>query len=309
MSLVFSTSREATFKDGCLSLRKSTLDKLTANIAPGPIYSPKARVSSSASEKRLRDITFGTGPARLEPVESWSADEPGPHTYDPNLIRMARVNGLKNPIGVRFSTGPRVHKDVLLGKGPSPQEYDPEMIRKGITNTKSGSTSVKFGTGPARYNDMKSGMATPGPQAYDPGAIKRGIMFTKRSMPSVKIGKPPSSPAHPPCKKERSSDEIRVSDGSGETGNHATRHQQQPRGITPGPQEYDTESIRNGLLLLSKNRRPAGVKFGTGPRAYDSGEKARGAVPGPSSYGVPSSLGPQVSSRYRSQPQMSFGAR
>ena len=62
MVLVFAQQKEATFKDGCLSLRKSVLDKMRARNAPGPIYNPKPRVSST--EKCLRDITFGTGPAR-----------------------------------------------------------------------------------------------------------------------------------------------------------------------------------------------------------------------------------------------------
>jgi hypothetical protein len=62
MVLTYSQQKEATFKDGCLSLRKSVLDKMRAKSAPGPIYHPKARVSST--EKCLRDVTFGIGPAR-----------------------------------------------------------------------------------------------------------------------------------------------------------------------------------------------------------------------------------------------------
>ena len=62
MVLPLSQQREATFKDGCLSLRKSVLDKMREKSAPGPIYNPKPRVSST--ENGLRDITFGTGPAR-----------------------------------------------------------------------------------------------------------------------------------------------------------------------------------------------------------------------------------------------------
>lgn len=290
MSIFFSQSREATFKDGCLSLRKSTLDKFTANIAPGPIYTPKARVSSN--EKRLREITFGTGPARHQDHINRRALEPGPHTYDPECIQNARVSGKKNPVGVRFSTGPRTYNDIAKKKGPSPQEYDPEKIRKGIINTKSGCTSIKFGTGPARYNDLEMGTSTPGPQAYDPCAIKRGIMSTKSSMQYVKFGNPP-----PPPSSQR---EAKSTKGQAASGH-----------FTPGPQEYDTESIRKGMMSLSKNHRPAGMKFGTGRRAAcdSAAEKARSAVPGPSSYGVPSSLGPQIDSRYKSQPKVSFGAR
>lgn len=63
MVLIFTQEKEATFKDGCLSLRKSVLDKMRAKNAPGPIYNPKARVSST-EKTTFRDITFGTGPAR-----------------------------------------------------------------------------------------------------------------------------------------------------------------------------------------------------------------------------------------------------
>mmetsp|Transcript_14244 Transcript_14244/g.21042 ORF Transcript_14244/g.21042 Transcript_14244/m.21042 type:complete len:92 (-) Transcript_14244:561-836(-) len=62
MSLTFAYHREATFKDGCLSVRKAVLDKTREGTVPGPIYDPKPRVSST--ERSLRDITFGTGPAR-----------------------------------------------------------------------------------------------------------------------------------------------------------------------------------------------------------------------------------------------------
>ena len=59
MVLAFAQQKEATFKDGCLTLRKSVLDKMRAKSAPGPIYDIKPQVSST-----LRDIKFGTGPAR-----------------------------------------------------------------------------------------------------------------------------------------------------------------------------------------------------------------------------------------------------
>ena len=64
MAFPFGTQREATFKDGCLSVRKNVLDNMRSRSAPGPIYSPKPRVSSR--ERSLRDITFGTSPARYD---------------------------------------------------------------------------------------------------------------------------------------------------------------------------------------------------------------------------------------------------
>ena len=74
MAVWFASQREANFKqDGCLALRKSVLDRMREKSAPGPIYNPKPRVSST--EKSLRDITFGTGPARYECELNWTKTE------------------------------------------------------------------------------------------------------------------------------------------------------------------------------------------------------------------------------------------
>jgi hypothetical protein len=154
------------------------------------------------------------------------------------------------------------------------------MIMRGVMFSKSGSTSVKFGTGPARYNDMKS-FKKPGPQAYDPEMIKRGIMFTKSGLPSVKFGNPPKK-----------------------AGVAAIGHQ------NPGPLHYETSAIVSGTLRLSTKRNPIGVKFATGPRTYnDADEKERASKPGPGQYQLNSAMGAQVSSRYKSQPIITFGAR
>ena len=66
MVLAFAQQKEATFKDGCLSLRKSVLDKMRAKSAPGPIYDIKPQQSSM-----LRDIKFGTGPARYDGMKNF----------------------------------------------------------------------------------------------------------------------------------------------------------------------------------------------------------------------------------------------
>ncbi len=122
----------------------------------------------------------------------------------------------------------------------------------------------------------------PGPQAYDPELIKRGIMFTKSTMPSVKFGNPPK----------------------------ASTNQTGPGKQNPGPQHYDSERICAGVFRLSTKRNPIGVKFATGPRTYnDAEEKERASKPGPGQYKLNSAMGTQVSSRYKSQPIISFGAR
>ena len=75
--------KEPSFKDhGCLSLRKSTYEKQSSSRTPGPIYSPNVS-SSSTKKNKIRSITFGSGPARFDSVDS-RVNSPGPQEYDPN---------------------------------------------------------------------------------------------------------------------------------------------------------------------------------------------------------------------------------
>mmetsp|Transcript_32926 Transcript_32926/g.47664 ORF Transcript_32926/g.47664 Transcript_32926/m.47664 type:complete len:282 (+) Transcript_32926:2263-3108(+) len=281
MAFPFGSQREATFKDGCLSVRKNVLDNIRSRSAPGPIYSPKPRVSSR--ERSLRDITFGTSPARYnDSVEKPSRRSPGPQSYDPDAIRRAPQSTHRKVAGVSFGTGKRAcnKMDTASCKMPSPAEYDPENIRRGLMFSKKGTSSIKFGT--AQYKNRKP-VDLPGPQSYDPIAIKRGIMFTKSTMSSVKFGSPPK--------------------------NDLSKRKQE-NSKSPGPQSYDTERIRRGIYSLSTKKKPVGVKFTTGPRTYnDMEERERASKPGPNKYEVPSALGKQINSRYKSQPSISFGAR
>mmetsp|Transcript_25917 Transcript_25917/g.56873 ORF Transcript_25917/g.56873 Transcript_25917/m.56873 type:complete len:291 (-) Transcript_25917:1349-2221(-) len=290
MAFVFAAHhKEATFqKHGCLSVRQSVLDKSRQRTAPGPIYNPKPRISSK--EKSLRNIKFGTGPARYndEPENikrkvPKTREDPGPCTYDPDAIRTAayKISKHRNVAGIKFGTGKRMEDSKR--ESPSPAEYDPEAIRRGIMKSKSGMTSIKFGQ--ARTNVKANTVPGIGPQTYDPEAIRHGIMRTKSSMPSVKFGAPPGKEK---SRKSRNSIAHRM----------------------PGPQQYETESIRKGVYSLSTKRRPAGVKFTTGPRTYnDAEERERASKPGPMAYRIPSAMGRQVNSKYKSQPSVSFGAR
>ena len=292
MDLGLGNQREATFSDGCLSVRQSVIEKQNAGISPGPIYNPNLSASSTCRVK-CRDITFGSGPPRFgDPVPSInrrnSAKTPvqhlGPQTYCPNAIKKAIFlqSNHQNPPSIKFGNGIRDrNKDVSSTKiTPSPAEYDPDSIRRGLSFTKKGSASVKFGTAKP-IGERPS--TTPGPMAYCPDAIRKGIMSTKSGITSVKFGSPPKRPQ------------------SSESG---TRNNQ------PGPQDYDTESLRRGVYSLSTKKRPAGVKFTTGPRTYnDAEERERSSKPGPCTYSIRSSLGSQVNSKYKSQPSISFGAR
>lgn len=322
MVLTWTTQREASFQDGCLSVRKAVLDKIRESSAPGPIYNPKPRVLST--EKSLRDIKFGTGPARQnDPPEKTkrrvpqNSHQPGPNTYDPEKI----LANLKSIPGIKFGTGSRFGSASSSGNesksklpqssqsAPSPAEYDPEMIRRGIMFSKSGTSFFKFGTAKKdkQLNQMEIAH-TPGPQTYDPEAIKRGVMFTKSTMTSVKFGDPPR-------KKKKSSSNLknkRPSTASSQKSSGSMFDDGHPSSLSsPGPQDYDTDKIRNAVSsCLSTKKRPPGVIFTTGPRTYnDAEERERASKPGPASYPIPSTMGPQFNSKYKSQPTISFGAR
>jgi len=380
MALYFAPQREATFRrDGCLSLRKSVLDRALENSAPGPIYDPRPRVTST-ERSGVRDINFGTAPARCDDKESGyddgsvigspesrrrqlrrrvqSAPHPGPQTYDPTAIRKAIYlqSNNRSVTGFKFGTGQRECNASERGKGdnnsgikfssdntaidgngtdnagnsisnnagnsnvgPSPAEYDPEKIRRGIMFSKKiCTTSVRFGT--SRNDDPKPS-ELPGPATYDPEAIRRGIMFTKGQMTSVKFGDPPPQR----FSGATIGSDLRGSSGDGTEGGDDGAKAEGANGgkvsggdslllptsvNQPGPQEYDTDNVRRGLLSLSTKKRPPGVRFTTGPRTYnDAEERERASKPGPSTYDVPSTLGKQSNSRYRSQPSISFGTR
>lgn len=193
MALQFMHKKETTFKDGCTSLRKSVMEKMRDPQTPGPIYNPTPRVSSV--EKSLRNITFGTGPARYNDNPSdtkrrvpKACHHPGPQTYDPEAIRKAiYMSKQRNVAGIKFGSSKR--DNSIDQHNPSPAEYDPEMIRRGVKFSKPHvGTYVKFGT--ARNNISKP-CPRPGPATYNPEAIRRGLMYTKFTLPSVKFGDPP----------------------------------------------------------------------------------------------------------------------
>lgn len=304
MSFVFANHhREATFGEhGCLAVRQNVLDKTRERSTPGPIYTPKPRVSST--ERSLRDIKFGTAPARYndEPESTKrripkARQQPGPQSYDPAAIRTAiyKMSKHRNVSGIKFGTEKRMPHNK--SQSPSPAEYDPEAIRRGILQSKkSGTTNIKFGMASTQTKNTVSTKGTKskpgiGPQTYDPEAIRRGIMCTKKGMPSIKFGSPPAKDDNDDGKNKR-------------------KKKRRPATQMPGPQQYETESIRKGVYSLSTKKRPAGVKFTTGPRTYnDAEERERASKPGPNSYEIPSALGRQVNSRYKSQPSVSFGAR
>lgn len=302
------SQREATFKDGCLSLRKDVIDNMRARVAPGPIYNPLPRVLSK--ESKVRSIKFGTGPSRFSSSGGAAAkiNHPGPQTYDPDAIREA-IKSLKGSCtkGIKFGTDERDCNRINKNKHtqPSPAEYDPEMIRRGISFSKLGApTHVKFQK--AVYNSeflKEMDRQGPGPQTYDPEAIRRGIIMTKskRSLHLTKMGRPSTW----------GSNSNKQDASSKRDGKFCWQE------ILPGPQHYDTELIRRGLSLLSNSNRSssAGIKFGTCPRLSNNTSSTSAGAMTPtdkvsaSKQIVTSTFGPQSNSRFKTQPRYSFGAR
>lgn len=300
------SQREATFKDGCLSLRKEVLDSMRARLAPGPIYNPLPRVLSK--EAKVRTVKLGSGPSRFSSSSDGGATthHPGPQSYDPNAIRTA-IQRLKGSCikGIKFGTEEREcnrkHRNNSASHHPSPAEYDPEMIRRGIAFSKLGApTHVKFQKAVYKSEFLKEvDRYGPGPQTYDPEAIRRGIIMTKskRSLQQTKIGRP---------------------NNNSKTDVPAHRNEKLPswQQTLPGPQHYDTELIRRGLTLLSNSNHSssAGTKFATCPR-FNNRPSTTNDTKTPignlsaSKQIVTSTFGPQSNSRFQTQPRYTFGAR
>ena len=290
--------REASFKDGCLTLRQAALEKQSSTRStPGPIYNANINACST-SKNKCRDITIGSGPARfgdsvVPEINSRRPTAPGPCTYCPRKILAA--SGRSSSRSTRFGSATRACNAVRLSgkQTPSPSEYDPESIRQGLAATRRGSSaSITFGK--ATSDKRSRSESCVGPQSYDPDMIRRGIMSTRRSsVQSVTFGRPSS--ARPSSARPSS---ARPSTRRGSDHQH------------PSPQQYDTDAIRRGVFSLSTKRRPSGVAFTTGPRTYNDAEKReRARLPGPCTYQVPSSLGDQANSRYKNAARISFGSR
>ena len=141
-----SNQREASFKDGCLSLRQAALEKqISSRITPGPIYNPK--LSASSMSKGSRDITFGSGPLRFDsvPDRDRRLRTPGPHEYCPRKILAASGSPCRS---ISFGSAIRACNadNSPSAKSPGPSEYCPDSIRRGLSFTRRGSTSsITFG--------------------------------------------------------------------------------------------------------------------------------------------------------------------
>jgi len=310
MSLPIATQKEVDFfKDPSHVLAPSTIARIQArNATPGPKYNVEA-AGIKSTDKNVRSITLGTGPARYNDQALLTKSDkgkcaegntscascphpPGPQSYDPVAIRKAvRLTSKQRNVSVqKFGTGRReLHTESSSrGAQPSPMTYDPERIRQGIDFSKRRTTSaILFGKSKPQQTKID---LYPGPQSYDSDAIVNGVIKTKKSTPKISFGPAAANTKYrskvDPCKAE-----YRTETKS-----------------APGPQHYDTNNIRRGLYSLSNKRRPPGIKIASVTRPSCDGEQREiQSSPGPCSYNYPSSLGKQINSRYRSHTGVAFG--
>lgn len=183
-----------------------------------------------------------------------------------------KYNVVKPSIGPSATFGAGQRSQVRGKDNPSPQHYDVKNL-----DTVPG---TKFRTGPRTYNDVK-GDETPGPGQYHP-----------RSAIGAQV-------------------ESRYSSGRAFSIHGRQKHQGKPKD-EPGPGHYidPVKEGRNGRgeakVVLSHQRSYPSAVFSKGTRSSTT----RTARPqSASAYTLPSCLGRQANSRYKSAAAPSFGAR
>ena len=155
-------------------------------------------------------------------------------------------------------------------------------------------TGPKYSFGGAKNNRPMSAPASPGPAAYDP--VKMGIAWRKtyvRDLPENKNTVFTQGPA-------RYNDMLSKYD------------------TKPGPQNIGGQALMDSVYATRKSSKNRSAVFGTGPQRYHGtgADKDAQSRPAPNKYGIGikyndgySACGRQVNSRYKGQPQFSFGAR
>ena len=289
---------------------------------PGPSqYQLTAALGRQVSSRYKTQAIVGFGKPR--PMTSGrlpdSATTPAPGQYKVDNDEAAfgfRINSKERSVpGVKFAQGPARHSDMLRSQGPGVQTYDPEKINRAVLlqSNKRSVPGVKFGTGPQRY-DAATREAKPGPQAYDPASIRKGIDFTKRKHThAISFGTGPQrvrerghegpgpSQYGVPSAMGRQVSSLYKTASTPTFGSGPQRYNDVKVGTSPGPQTYDPD------IRSSKPSRTKNIKFGSGPQRRDG--RSSDAPDGPNNAQLPAALGRQASSRYRSQPAFTFGAR
>lgn len=173
---------------------------------------------------------------------------------------------------------------------PSPQQYDTETLTKGMLklSTRRNITGMKFMTGPRTYNDAneRDNANRPAPGQYKPqSSIGRQVESTYENNGFFSI---------------RGGKRDFIKQGAEQE---------------PGPGQY-IDPIKEGRnengevkAVLSRQKSYPSAIFGTSRQRPIDGAGRLEKRPGPNQYNVKGAMGTQVSSKYRSTPQCSFGAR
>lgn len=295
----------------CLNARKAVVDKQNGADpslpGPGQYVNPitegrnangevKATLSSQKNVPSVRFNSEGRH-QRGRPIEKQlnSADTMGP-TYNLDNVTCGRQvqSRLRTAPSATFGSGPqRYHGSSdfkTRATEPSPQHYETANLTSAVhrLSTQPSIPGTKFMTGPRTYNDVNAREARklPAPGQYN-------------SQPA--LGRQVES-------RYRGGYEFSFHGGRRDfVRSHAAEE--------PGPGHYinpateGRNAVGEAKAVLSNQRSYPSVVFAKATRPKSApGMMSRHAGP-PSHYDLPSALGRQPNSRYRSQPSVSFGAR
>jgi len=224
-----------------------------------------------------------------------SADLVGPkYTLDNITCGMQVQSRMKSAPNAAFSKGPqRYHggkdfRDKMVE--PSPQQYETENLRRGVMmmSTKRSPAGVKFSTGPRTYNDAdeRKNKALPAPGQY-------------RAQPA--IGKQVES-------RYREGQQFTMHGGRRDF-TKANSHKEPGPGHYIDPAKEGRNERGECKAVLSRQKSFPSAVFGQAQARPSSAPPGSRKSPGPNQYRIPPALGTQPSSKYRSSPQFSFGAR
>ena len=295
----------------CLSARKCVVDKQMGADptlpGPGAYINPLTEGRNAngevkgvlSSQKNVPSVCFsqeGKGDFG-RPIEKQlnSADTMGPKYTLDNVTHGRQVQSrIRSAPSATFGSGPQRYHGGASFKArvaePSPQHYDTANLCRSVKrlSTQKSVPGTKFMTGPRTYNDAnaREGANKPAPGQYRPQSA---------------IGRQVES-------KYKGGNEFTIHGGRRDFVKANSARE-------PGPGHY-VDPIKEGRnnngevkVVLSNQRSYPSAVFGTSRQRPQSAPYGKQRRPGPNAYKVPGSMGAQVNSRYKSQPNITFGAR
>ncbi|CAM9485339.1 unnamed protein product [Ascophyllum nodosum] len=228
---------------------------------------------------------FGSAAQRPGPGKDTG---PGPNQYSiPSTLGATMDSRFRNVVAPGFGPLPKAARSRTAAAywgvgsgGPGPGQYDVN----GRVNPSAWS-SIPLGTGlisliyivtsPTSIAD--DGLREGKREELDPEKIKRAVKLTKKGcrVPDISFGCGPQRPV-------------------------------EKMGDYPGPQTYDPANLRRGMSA-SRSSSLREFKFGTGPQRHNTFETDKS--PGPNAdYKIPSTMGPQMNSMFKSVNAPSFAS-